>query len=90
MSEPLTLSLGTSSWTIAPGSFQPTQFGGYRFSGIIGTTHLTATIQPLWRGKYVIAVVGYAAELSGTANPVTVTLTIGDDTGTDTVHARIR
>jgi hypothetical protein len=89
MTEPLTLSLGTGSWTIAPGSFQPTPFGGYRFHGIAGTTHLSATIQPLWQGKYLFAAVGDAAELSGTANPVTATLTIGDDTGTDTVRALI-
>jgi hypothetical protein len=36
------------------------------------------------------AVAAQNANLSGTTNPVTVTLTIGDDTGTTSVNAKIR
>lgn len=88
--ETVDLTLGTGRWTIPPGSFTPGILGSHVFAGTIGTTQISVTIQPLWQGKYALLVVGAGADLSGTVNPVTVVLTIGDDTGTTTTNAFIR
>jgi hypothetical protein len=47
-------------------------------------------IQPLQGGRLLLVAVGSGAELTGVANPVSVAVTIGDDTGATTVTARIR
>jgi hypothetical protein len=88
--EPLELVVGPGTWTIAPGSFRRTHLGSFVFSGTIGSTLLTVRIRPLWGGKYFVAVVGRGAELTGAANPVSVSLAIGDDVGTTTVQAFLR
>jgi hypothetical protein len=88
-SEPVTLALGTGSWTIAPGSFRRTHPGGYVFSGVVGTTQIFARIIPLWQGKYLFLAGGAGAELSGTVNPVPLMLTVGDDARATTIGAWI-
>jgi hypothetical protein len=90
LTEPVTLVLGTGSWTVAPGAFQRGLFGSFVFSGVVGTTQLGVGIQPLQGGRLLLVAVGSGAELTGVANPVSVAVTIGDDTGATTVTARIR
>jgi hypothetical protein len=84
------VTLGTGRWTIPPGSFKPSLLGRHAFRGTVGGTELFVSIRPLWHGKYSFVALGAGAELSGTANPVPIALTIGDDTGATTVQALIR
>jgi hypothetical protein len=87
----LALAGGTSSvtLTIPAGSFTRTGNGGFAFEGTINGVALEAQIRP--RGNQcTFKAEGTGANLTGIANPVTVTLTIGDDSGTTTVTAEIQ
>jgi hypothetical protein len=87
LSEKVTISVGTGHWSIPAGSFKANGLGGFVFQGFIGTTGLGVLIQPLADGSFGFGAAGSHANLSGTANPVPVTLTIGDDGGSTSVVA---
>jgi hypothetical protein len=87
--EPVTLRVGTFGTTIPPGSFQGTGYGPFYFVGTINGVELEVGIVPTGAKRYAFAAAAQNANLSGTTKPVTVTLTIGDDTGTTSVNARI-
>ncbi len=90
--QPLTLTVGTLSFTIPAGSFK--QVGGYHHFIFTGTNLFHGTINGLRVNFDVHAEHGsstsfdYAATITGVdldvANPVTVTLKIGENTGTTT------
>ena len=50
---------------------------------------IEALIVPLGNNRFGFQVAAYGANLSGTKNPVTVGLLIGDDSGTTTVNNAI-
>lgn len=77
--------MGTGSWVIPAGSFTRTRFGSFVFQGVIGSAHLGVVIRPLRDGRLVFGAAATGAALDGTANPVSVSLTIGDDGGTTEV-----
>jgi hypothetical protein len=87
LSETVTIGVGTGHWSIPAGSFKSNSFGGYVFLGHIGTTGLGVLIQPLPDGSFGFGAAGAHANLTGTANPVPVSLTIGDDGGSTSVVA---
>jgi hypothetical protein len=57
---------------------------------MIGGVSLNAKIKPQGTLRYGFQAGATGASLAGTTNPVQVMLTIGDDTGTTSVTARIR
>jgi hypothetical protein len=87
LSEMVTIGVGTGHWSIPAGSFKPNGSGGFVFRGFIGTTGLGVLIQPRQDGSFGFGAAGAHANLTGTANPVPVTLTIGDDGGSTGVVA---
>jgi len=87
LTEDVTLEVGTGTWVIPAGSFSRNRFGTFVFQGTIGTTRLSAVLQPLRGGRYAFAVAADHAALDGTANPVPITLIIGDDGATTDVTA---
>ena len=87
LAETVTIGVGTGNWSIPAGLFKPDESGGYFFLGYIGTTGLGVLIQPLPDGSFWFGAAGAHANLTGTANPVPVTLTIGDDAGSTSVVA---
>ena len=87
--EPVTIKVGTFTITIPPGSFDGTGFGPFQFEGVIDGVRLVVLIQPTGATRYSFHAVAHNANLTGTTNPVPVTLTIGDDSGTTTVKANI-
>jgi hypothetical protein len=84
------LKFGTVSTLIPAGSFKPNTTGGYGYTGKIGQTNITATVQPDGPGKYRANISGTGANLSGVTNPVAVTLNIGNNTGTKSVTATFK
>ena len=66
-------------------SNQPPEFPG-RFNNV----WIEALIAPLGNNRFGFQAAAYGANLSGTKNPVTVKLTIGNDSGTTSVNAIIR
>lgn len=87
----LRLAGGTAAFsvTIPAGSFKKDGSGGFTFQGTINRVRLVASIRPLRPGAFEFEIEGERANLKGVANPVTVSLTIGDDGGSRSVKAKI-
>jgi hypothetical protein len=85
----LALTGGTGSYvvTIPAGAFTQDKKGTFTYTGTINGVALEASISPVASNQYTCIVTGQHADLSGFTNPVTVGLTIGNDTGTTTVTA---
>jgi YVTN family beta-propeller protein len=89
VTDPVTLQVGTFTTTIPPGSFKTNRNGSFTFVGVVGGVTLQAVIAPTGTLRYAFLAAAQRASLTGTTNPVTVMLTIGADTGTTSVRARI-
>lgn len=87
--EPVTLKIGTFTTTIPASSFKEIGLGIFVFRGVIASVRLEALIAPTGSSRYALVAAAQDANLTGTANPVPVTLTIGDDCGTASVTALI-
>jgi hypothetical protein len=88
LTESVVLQIGNSSVSIPGGSFKSARGGSYKFEGTIGGVALEMSIAPSGTNSYTFAAEGRGVNLTGTVNPVSVALTIGDDAGTTTVTAR--
>ena len=86
----LTGGTGTFTTTIPAGSFTKDKKGRFTFKGTVEGVKLDATLTPLGGQRYAFTAEGKHADLSGIANPVTITLTIGDDSGSTTVTAHFK
>ncbi|MGH6847915.1 MAG: choice-of-anchor tandem repeat GloVer-containing protein, partial [Methylocella sp.] len=89
VAEPVTLQIGAFAVTIPPGSFTGTGFGPFAFGGVIDGVTLEVRIAPTGTKRYAFIAAAGNANLTGTVNPVPVTLTIGDDSGPTSVTAAI-
>ncbi|MDP1949011.1 MAG: SBBP repeat-containing protein [Nitrospirota bacterium] len=89
LTEAVTVQVGPFATTIPAGSFKMKN-GRYRFEGVINGVKLEAVLRSLILGHdYEFTLEGKGAEFSGMENPVTVSLTIGDDSGNETITAII-
>ena len=91
----MTLTVGTFSTTIPPGSFKGSKgsaAGPFKFEGTINGVALEVKIALTNTGlrQYSLQAEASSASLTGTTNPVPVTLTIGDDTSSTSINAEIR
>ena len=86
--QPLSLTIGTYSVTIPPGSFVR-HTASYAFEGVIKGVSLQVLIKfGSTPGSYLFLAEGKGANLKGTTtNPVTVALSIGNDSGTAHINA---
>jgi YVTN family beta-propeller protein len=89
LTAPVTLQIGTFSITIPAGSFTKQVNGSFTFTGVIGGVDLGARITPTGTLRYAFAAQAMGANLTGTTNPVYVTLTIGGASGATSVTASI-
>ncbi len=88
LTEAVKLQVGTFTTTIPTGSFK--KYGtSFSFVGAIGGVNLQAAIFPTGTLRYAFLAAAERASLTGTTNPVQVTLTIADDSGATSVKARI-
>jgi len=88
VTENVTLEVGTFSVTIPAGSFQQIPKGRFAFEGTISGVSLQVQIAPVGNNSFTFKAQGADANLTGLTNPVTVVLTIGNDSGTTTVTAQ--
>jgi hypothetical protein len=87
LTETISLGLNSSALTFPPGSFKRTEEGGYSYYGATNGVKLLMAIRPLeGSNEYAFWARGNGASIVGT--PVTVTLAIGDDSGTTTAVPR--
>jgi YVTN family beta-propeller protein len=84
-SQPLALRVGTYTVTLPAGSLKPGPKGTFTFQGTVGGVALQIRLAPIGAGAYSIQVQGSGVNLTGLTKPVTVTLTIGGNTGTISV-----
>ena len=90
LTEAVTVQVGAFATTIPAGSFKQKK-GRFMFEGVIDGVRLEAVLRSLILGNdYEFTVEGKGADLTGTENPVTVGLTIGDDSGSKTITAKIK
>jgi hypothetical protein len=86
--------VGTYAVTIPAGSFRQlargSKAGGYVFEGVIGGVTPEAQIVPLGNSRFQFKAEAQPVDLAALSNPVTVTITIGDDAGTSSVAADLR
>jgi hypothetical protein len=75
------LAVGPYSVTFPANSFKLGPSGTYYFDGAIGGVKLAAALIPTGTLRYAFAAGGLGANLTNTANPVSVSLTIGNDGG---------
>jgi hypothetical protein len=82
---------GTAAFsvTIPPGSFKKDRSGQFAFQGTADKVRLRSSIRPLRDGAFEFEIDGDRVNLNGVANPVTVSLTVGDDSGSRSVRAKI-
>lgn len=86
VTEPVTLVFGGQVLAIPAGSFRQKNDGNYAFAGRVEGLLLKAEIQVLGSNTYNFLVMGHGANIAGVVNPATVTLSIGNDTGTTQVN----
>jgi YVTN family beta-propeller protein len=89
VAEAVTLQIGTFTTTIPPGSFTKSPSGTYTFIGTINGVSLEAFIWPTGSKRFALEAAALNANLTGTLNPVQVTLQIGEDSGTTSLTAVI-
>jgi hypothetical protein len=75
---------------IPAGSFTKRGKRLYKFREKVDGRQLEIHIWQGWGDTYFILAKGKKLDLTGTENPVTVNLQIGNDLGTDIVQARIK
>lgn len=77
------------SVTMPAGSFKMSKSGEFNFLGTINGVKIIASIRSARAGAFEFEVETERANVKGIANPVTVSLSIGDDGGSRTVRAKI-
>jgi hypothetical protein len=88
VTDTVTLQVGGYSVVIPQGSFKQTFKGGYVYEGRIGGAALEARIVPVSANTCRLTAEASGANLAGTTHPITVGLTIGDDSGTTTADRK--
>jgi serine protease len=90
LTEAVTVQVGTFATTIPVGSFKLRK-GRFTYEGVIDGVKLEAVLRSLILGNdYEFTVEGKGADLTGTKNLVTVGLTIGADSGSKPITAKIK
>jgi YVTN family beta-propeller protein len=85
--EPVKLQVGPFIATIPAGSFRRREEGSYSFAGVIDEVRLEAKVEPRGGFRYEFQAEAKGANLSGTTNPVQVSLGIGENAGVTSVNA---
>jgi hypothetical protein len=82
---------GTAVYSVIvpAGSFRMNKNGAFDYLGTIHGVKIVAAIRPARAGAFEFEIVTERANVRGIANPVTVSLTIGDDGGSRAVRAKI-
>jgi hypothetical protein len=87
LTEDVSLRVGTFSTTIPAGSFRRDKKGRFKFETIIDVGVFEAVIRPLGGYRFEFKAEGEGFDLGAIANPVNVSVTIGDDGGSANVTA---
>jgi hypothetical protein len=87
LSEAVTVQVNSYAVTIPPGSFKRSRHGGYEFKGRIADVTLEMSFKAQSPANYTFDFAAGGSGLPALASPLTLQLTIGDDSGTASVTA---
>jgi Beta-propeller repeat len=90
LTENVILQIGNFSVTIPAGSFKQNHNGRFVFHGVTSGVRMEAQIVPLRQNSFAMMAEGVGVNLTGLTNPVTVVLSIGDDTGSTSAERRLQ
>jgi hypothetical protein len=90
LTEDVPLQIGTFSVTIPAGSFKQIPQGSFAFEGVINGVSLEVQIVSLGNNIFTFTAEGTGVDLTGLTNPVTVVMTIGDNSGSTAVTAEFQ
>ena len=90
VTENVTLQIGTFSVRIPAGSFKQNPNRRFAFEGGINGVSLETQIVPLGNNMFTFKAEGRGVDLTGLTNPVTVVLTIGNDSGSTSAVAEFQ
>ena len=94
LTQPVALQVGNYSVTIPPGSFKQllkgSKTGSYVYSGTINGVSLQVQIVALGGSSYAFKAKARPADLTALSDPVPVTITIGNNSGTEQVDAQFQ
>jgi hypothetical protein len=82
VAEAVTLQLGSWTGSIAPGQFRRQRSGAFVYTGMVSGVEVGVRLTPRGGGTYAFKFEGSGQLGSGVTAPFSVSLTIGDDTGT--------
>jgi len=88
LTEDVTLQVGAFAATIPAGSLRSHGHDTFRFEGVARGAALEVEIRSRGGGRFEFKAEGNGAQV-GTANPVTVRLTIGDDAGSTLAKVKV-
>jgi hypothetical protein len=88
LTQNLALQIGTFSVTIPQGSFKEIGSRIFVFQGVLNGVNLSVQIVALGNNIFALAAGSKGVSLTGLTNPVTVVLTIGDNSGSTAVTAQ--
>ena len=88
--EPVILGMANFTTTIPAGKFRKGRNGAYAYAGKIDNAAIEALIVPLGNNRFGFQAAAYGINLTGTTNPVTVKLMIGNDQGIASGNAIIK
>ena len=86
----LTVSIGSFAMTFPAGSFRTLGSGTYAYSGTVSGASVNVKLNPQGSNSYTVQISGSGVDLSTLANPVTVSITMGNNTGSTQVTANIQ
>ncbi len=91
LKEPVSFKIGNFTTTIPAGSFRKaSKLLPFAYAGTINKVKLEVLITQLGVNRYGFQAGGIGVDFSGITNPVTVDLSIGNDSGTNSVQASIK
>jgi hypothetical protein len=88
VSEAVTLQIGPYTVTFPAGSFRALPNGKFAFAGVIAGVSLSAQFDLVSANSFNFKVSALGVNLTSLTNPVTVFVTIGDDSGSTTTIAK--
>jgi YVTN family beta-propeller protein len=90
LNETVTLKLGNATITVPANSFKRNRNGQFSFVGQIDNGWIEMLITPSANNSYSFQTAAYGVDVSGVSNPVSVEVTLGNDSGKTSVNAIIQ
>lgn len=89
LTEPVTVQIGSLTFSIPAGSFRVNPKGKFVFAGVFSGVPVEVSITPVGSGRYQLKLEAKRLNVTGLSNSVATQVSIGNDTGSATVRAKV-